>query len=89
MALVANKNDRPQSERVVSIEEGEALAKSFGLPIFMETSAKTGNNVNELFFAISEAAALKLPPQASLDDPSLDINKGKEKSVQQQCGCGN
>ncbi|XP_034361242.1 ras-related protein Rab-26 isoform X2 [Arvicanthis niloticus] len=51
-------------ERVVKREDGEKLAKEYGLP-FMETSAKTGLNVDLAFTAI--AKELK---QRSLKAPS-------------------
>ncbi|KAK2097349.1 Ras- protein Rab-26 [Saguinus oedipus] len=40
-------------ERVVKREDGEKLAKEYGLP-FMETSAKTGLNVDLAFTAIAK-----------------------------------
>ena len=45
--LVGNKNDL-ESKREVSIEEGEDFAKRHNL-IFLESSAKTNNNVQRLF----------------------------------------
>jgi len=45
--LVGNKCDKTY-EREVSKEEGMALASSFGCP-FLETSAKTSQNVEQLF----------------------------------------
>lgn|SRR3990167_6767122 len=45
--LVGNKNDL-ESDRQVSKEEGENLAKSHGWP-FYETSAKTSVNCTEIF----------------------------------------
>jgi small GTP-binding protein len=47
MILVGNKCDL-ESERQVSIEEGQDLARSFGCPFF-ETSAKINLNVTEAF----------------------------------------
>ena len=49
--LVANKIDLPN--HVVTAERGKALADEHGLK-FYETSAKTGQNINELFFDIGQ-----------------------------------
>ena len=45
--IAANKIDM-EEERKVSKEEGEKLAQELGFP-FMETSAKSGVNINETF----------------------------------------
>ncbi|KAM4819882.1 ras-related protein Rab-26 isoform 2-T2 [Thomomys bottae] len=52
LMLLGNKVDSAQ-ERVVKREDGEKLAKEYGLP-FMETSAKTGINVDLAFTAIAK-----------------------------------
>ena len=67
--LVANKIDM-EEKRKVKKEEGEKLAKELGLP-FMETSAKSGINVNEIFedlferiyktYGDNSKSAIKLP----------------------------
>jgi GTPase KRas protein len=48
--LVGNKDDR-YMYREVRYEEGETLARSLGLG-FIETSAKSGNNIDETFFEL-------------------------------------
>ncbi|XP_049624234.1 ras-related protein Rab-26 [Suncus etruscus] len=52
LMLLGNKVDSTQ-ERVVRREDGEKLAKEYGLP-FMETSAKSGLNVDLAFRAIAK-----------------------------------
>lgn len=51
--LIANKVDR-NHERVVTREMGEKLAKDYEIS-YVETSAKTGLNVEFCFKAISQA----------------------------------
>eukprot|EP00475_Leptophrys_vorax_P019486 TRINITY_DN2665_c0_g1_i1.p1 TRINITY_DN2665_c0_g1~~TRINITY_DN2665_c0_g1_i1.p1 ORF type:complete len:190 (-),score=34.59 TRINITY_DN2665_c0_g1_i1:28-597(-) len=48
MVLAGNKCDLPESERSVTKQEGEALARSWGIP-FYETSAKDRINTDECF----------------------------------------
>ena len=57
--MVANKTDLPN--RVIEAERGEQLAREHGLA-FYETSAKTGNNINELFFHMAQTI-MKDKPQ--------------------------
>ncbi|XP_016830645.2 ras-related protein Rab-26 isoform X1 [Cricetulus griseus] len=64
LMLLGNKVDSTQ-ERVVKREDGEKLAKEYGLP-FMETSAKTGLNVDLAFTAIAKELkhrSIKAPSQ--------------------------
>eukprot|EP00486_Rosalina_sp_Unknown_P002506 CAMPEP_0201567414 /NCGR_PEP_ID=MMETSP0190_2-20130828/7924_1 /ASSEMBLY_ACC=CAM_ASM_000263 /TAXON_ID=37353 /ORGANISM="Rosalina sp." /LENGTH=196 /DNA_ID=CAMNT_0047987409 /DNA_START=86 /DNA_END=676 /DNA_ORIENTATION=- len=48
MILVGNKSDLPMNEHQVTFDMGKQLADSWNVP-FMETSAKTGDNVYESF----------------------------------------
>ncbi|XP_008328026.1 ras-related protein Rab-26-like [Cynoglossus semilaevis] len=63
LMLLGNKADATH-DRVVKREDGEKLAKEFGVP-FMETSARTGLNVELAFTAV--AKELK---HRSVKDPS-------------------
>ena len=61
--LVGNKTDM-EEKRVVSQGEAQALAVEKGM-IFLEVSAKTGDNIDELFEAIAKVCAendIKTPP---------------------------
>lgn len=58
--LVANKSDR-QTDRKVTVVEGRLLADARGWPFF-EASAKTGENVNEIFLRIAKHLFAQYPP---------------------------
>uniref|UniRef100_A0A8B9FT04 small monomeric GTPase n=1 Tax=Amazona collaria TaxID=241587 RepID=A0A8B9FT04_9PSIT len=71
LMLLGNKVDSTQ-DRVVKREDGEKLAKEYGVP-FMETSAKSGLNVELAFTAIAKELkhrSMKLPnePRFKLHD---------------------
>ena len=51
IALAGNKSDLG-SRRTVEYEEANAYAEEKGL-LFLETSAKNADNVNEIFLAIA------------------------------------
>ncbi|XP_051243499.1 ras-related protein Rab-37 isoform X2 [Dicentrarchus labrax] len=80
--LLGNKSD-VAAERVVKKEDGEKLAKEYGVP-FMETSAKTGLNVELAFLAI--AKELKHRATQQPNDPKFQIHDYIE-SQKQKSGC--
>ncbi|WOK94208.1 ras-related protein RHN1 isoform X2 [Canna indica] len=63
MALVANKVDL-ESKRKIEHEEGLQYAQDHGL-FFIETSAKTAENINELFYEIAKRLAKSQPSRSS------------------------
>ncbi|XP_043945137.1 ras-related protein Rab-26-like [Protopterus annectens] len=75
--LLGNKVDSTQ-DRVVKKEEGERLAKEYGVP-FMETSAKSGLNVELAFMAI--AKELKHRSMRSPSDPKFKLQDYVNKEV--------
>ena len=62
--LVGNFADLPD-ERVVSTEEATAFMRQNGFSHYLETSAKSGQNVNELFETITKH--LFITHEANLD----------------------
>ena len=71
MILVGNKSDLNE-KREVSKEEGQDLAERYGIE-FYETSAKTGENVEELF-------------KNSADEIAKNIDKGYYDLESEDCG---
>jgi len=70
LILVGNKSDIPDTEREVSSAEGESLANELGM-LFIETSAKSGNNVKASFIL----AASKLPlPEDNIQENEEVLN---------------
>jgi DnaJ family protein C protein 27 len=58
--LCANKVDEPASARVISEADGRRYAKDNGF-VYMETSAKSGQNVDALFAALFKGIQEKAP----------------------------
>lgn len=56
IALAGNKQDLA-NKRMVEFEEAQTYAEENGL-LFMETSAKTATNVNQIFMAIGKKGSL-------------------------------
>mmetsp|Transcript_21100 Transcript_21100/g.59309 ORF Transcript_21100/g.59309 Transcript_21100/m.59309 type:complete len:201 (-) Transcript_21100:152-754(-) len=77
IALAGNKSDL-DATRVIERETARAYAEQMGI-LYMETSAKNGQNVNELFHEI----AVRLPKQSKEDE-----EKGKGFNVGNRSGSG-
>ena len=75
IALAGNKSDLA-NRRAVEYEEANGYAEENGL-LFMETSAKNANNVNEIFLAI----ARKLPRLVEFKNFDYFETSEFEKSV--------
>lgn len=54
IVLVGNKCDLKTRSRQVTREEGEKFAKDNDIPLFIETSAKSAENVEEVFAQTAE-----------------------------------
>ncbi|XP_059734204.1 ras-related protein Rab-37 isoform X3 [Bos javanicus] len=72
------------TERVIRSEDGEMLAREYGVP-FMETSAKTGMNVELAFLAI--AKELKYRARRQADEPSFQIRDYVESQKKRPSCC--
>uniref|UniRef100_A0A7N8XJC2 Ras-related protein Rab-26-like n=1 Tax=Mastacembelus armatus TaxID=205130 RepID=A0A7N8XJC2_9TELE len=79
--LLGNKAD--SHDRAVKREEGEKLAKEFGVP-FMETSAKSGLNVELAFTAV--AKELKHRTMKEPDEPKFQLQEYVDKEMR-AAGC--
>ena len=75
--LVGNKSDKA-TEREVSYDEGSKLAERFGCD-FMETSAKTSQNVENLFAHIVRTLRYKIPGADSTQPASSSSTRSKKK----------
>uniref|UniRef100_A0A8C6M376 small monomeric GTPase n=1 Tax=Nothobranchius furzeri TaxID=105023 RepID=A0A8C6M376_NOTFU len=75
--LLGNKADSTH-DRVVKRDEGERLAKEFGVP-FMETSAKSGLNVELAFTAV--ARELKHRTMKEPDEPKFQLQEYVDKEM--------
>ncbi|KAK1163908.1 ras-related protein Rab-37-like isoform X1 [Acipenser oxyrinchus oxyrinchus] len=82
--LLGNKSDM-SNERVIKREEGEKLAREYGVP-FMETSAKTGVNVELAFLAVAKELKHRCVQQPN--EPSFHIHDYIESQKKKTSCCG-
>ncbi|BHF79496.1 Ras-related protein Rab-6A [Sparganum proliferum] len=85
--LVGNKTDLAD-KRKVSTEEGERMAKELNV-MFIETSAKAGYNVKNLFRRIATELLKKETPPPRHDDyiELKPIEQPPDNSWKSTCGC--
>ncbi|XP_072846688.1 ras-related protein Rab-37 isoform X3 [Pogona vitticeps] len=72
------------SERAVRTEDGESLAREYGVP-FMETSAKTGMNVELAFLAIAKELKQRAVNQS--EEPRFQIHDYIESQKKRTSCC--
>jgi len=77
--LVGNKCDKTY-EREVSREEGQALARSFGCD-FLETSAKTAQNVERLFMNLVRALRATRQAEMPAGAPRLERRERTRRCI--------
>ncbi|XP_018617452.1 ras-related protein Rab-37 isoform X4 [Scleropages formosus] len=82
--LLGNKSDMVH-ERVIKQEEGQKLAREYGVP-FMETSAKTGVNVELAFLAVAKELKQRVSQQPN--EPKFQIHEYIESQKQKSGCCG-
>ncbi|PNY00536.1 ras-related protein RABH1e-like [Trifolium pratense] len=89
IVLVGNKTDLVE-KRQVSIEEGDAKSKEFGI-MFIETSAKAGFNIKPLFRKIASALpgmeTLSSTNKEDMVDVNLKPTVNNSNTEQQGGGC--
>ena len=78
MVLIGNKSDLAD-KRQVSTEEGRELAEKYEMK-FYETSAKTGENVNDIFYDSADEIAKKIDQNYyDLENDTCGIKQGNKK----------
>ncbi|KAF9675320.1 hypothetical protein SADUNF_Sadunf09G0019700 [Salix dunnii] len=90
--LVGNKADMDESKRAVPTSKGQALADEYGIKFF-ETSAKTNQNVEEVFFSIARDIKQRLSDTDTRAEPAtskihLDQVSGAGPAAQKSACCG-
>lgn len=84
--LVGNKTDLAD-KRQVSIDEGEKKAKDLNV-MFIETSAKAGYNVKQLFRRVAAALpGMDTPVDPQPVQPIVNVNLSEEPPAQEASNC--
>ena len=85
LALVGNKADLIES-RATTEEEAKQFASSNGM-LYFETSAKTNNNVTELFYAIAHGLPKTEPKSASSNNGGISLRGAPPQQKQKSACC--
>ena len=87
--LVGNKSDLDESKRAVPYSRGKALADEYRIPFF-ETSAKSGAQVEEVFWGMARGVMTKLrdaPTDGSGAPASLRVGPASRRPSTQKSNC--
>ncbi|KAI7895098.1 ras family-domain-containing protein [Mucor mucedo] len=90
IVLVGNKCDLESKARQVTFEEGQQFAKENDIPLFIETSAKSAENVEEVFFKTAEDVYEKIKSGVFSPNETSGIRLGHTQSAlsdEAQGGC--
>lgn len=82
LALVGNKADLAES-RATLIEEAQQFATQNGM-LYFETSAKTNNNVTELFNAIAQSLPKKMNKTNNNNNGGISLRGAQQQQQQKQ-----
>ncbi|EAY11587.1 small GTP-binding protein, putative [Trichomonas vaginalis G3] len=78
IALAGNKSDLDQ-QRCVATEDAQSFAQKHGIPIFKETSALKGINIQEIFTDVAVAIARGAVSTAPAEQVTLTESNPKDK----------
>ncbi|KAF7732757.1 Ras- protein Rab-2A [Apophysomyces ossiformis] len=89
--LIGNKCDLDKRKRQVTQEEAERFAKENDIPLFLETSAKSAENVDEAFVKTAENVYEKIEAGvfANNETSGIRLGPGQNNALgeEAQSGC--